>query len=101
MATSAAFEWLCGELETKTTLDRLEARGTVRIALKQAGLEATSATAAQVAVVLMRILPQELAGRGIEAADTVCRQMGVRIDEISDDTDSRDTPEAVFARLGA
>ncbi len=60
MATSTAFEWLCDELETKTTLDRLEARGTVRIALKQAGLEATSATAAQIAVVLTRILPEEL-----------------------------------------
>ena len=40
MPDSAAFEFACGQLETGTSLDRLAARGTVRIALKQAGLEA-------------------------------------------------------------
>ena len=39
MAGSSAFEWLCTALEESTTLERLEARGTVRIALKEAGLE--------------------------------------------------------------
>ena len=41
MANSTAFEWLCEQLETHTSLDRLEARGTVRLTLKEAGLEAS------------------------------------------------------------
>ena len=51
MADTAAFGWLCNELERVTTLNRLEARGTVRIALKQAGLESRSVTPDQMRVV--------------------------------------------------
>ena len=47
MPDSAAFEWTCNELEERCSLDRLEARGTVRLALKQAGLEARSVTPEQ------------------------------------------------------
>lgn len=57
MATSTAFEWLCERIEAETALDRLEARGTVRIALKEDGLEAVSVTPGQIAVVLSRVLP--------------------------------------------
>src|SRR5690606_5066988 len=64
MAGSQAFEWLCEAIEAGTSLERLEARGTVRIALKQAGLEARSATAAELAVVVGKILPRELRQRG-------------------------------------
>jgi hypothetical protein len=99
MATSTAFEWLCEELEKTTTLDRLAARGTVRIALKQAGLEATSATGDQLAVVLARVLPGELTGRGIEDADGVCQQIAARLEAIPAALSSQDTPEAVFERL--
>jgi len=101
MTTSTAFEWLCEELEEQTSLDRLQARGTVRIALKQAGLEAGSATAEQIAVVVTRVLPGELAGRGVEDVEAVCRQAATQLEGMSDGSSSRDTPEAVFARLGA
>jgi hypothetical protein len=99
MATSTAFEWLCEELEKTTSLDRLAARGTVRIALKQAGLEATSVTGDQLAVVLARVLPGELTGRGIEGADSVCQQVAARLEEIPAAASSQDTPENVFERL--
>jgi hypothetical protein len=100
MATSTAFEWLCEELEKTTTLDRLAARGTVRIALKQAGLEATSATGDQLAVVLARVLPGELTRCGIEDADGVCQRAAARLQEIPASPRSQITPEAVFERLG-
>jgi hypothetical protein len=99
MATSTAFEWLCEELEKTTSLDRLAARGTVRIALKQAGLEATSVTGDQLAVVLARVLPGELTGRGIESADSVCQQVAARLEEIPAAPSSQETPEDVFERL--
>jgi hypothetical protein len=100
MSTSNAFEWLCEELEKATTLDRLAVRGTVRIVLKQAGLEATSVTGDQLAVVLARVLPGELTGRGIEDACGVCQQIAARLQEIPAAPISHATPEAVFERLG-
>jgi hypothetical protein len=101
MASSSAFEWLCRELEERTSLDRLEARGTVRIALKQAGLQAESVTGGQLAVVLARVLPGELTGRGIEDAENVCQKLADGLREIPGDPSSHETPEAVFARLGS
>jgi len=101
MATSTAFEWLCEQVEAETALDRLEARGTVRIALKQAGLEAASAAPDQIAVVLSRVLPPELEGRGVTEADGLCRRLTERLPEIPDAPGSPDSPEAVFARLGS
>lgn len=100
MATSAAFEWLCAELESSTGLDQLTARGTVRIALKQAGLDPNAATANQLSVVLRRVLPGELGSRGIDTADGICSQIAARISQIPVATSAHDSPEAVFQRLG-
>jgi hypothetical protein len=99
MPDSAAFEFACGQLEVRTSLDRLAARGTVRIALKQAGLEARSITPEQMAVVVQKILPTELSSRGIDGAEEVCQSIlsglgGVARGPVSD------TPDAVFKRLG-
>jgi DNA-directed RNA polymerase subunit beta' len=63
MPDSTAFEYACTELEAQTALDRLASRGTIRIALKQAGLEARSVAPEQLAVVVQKILPAELSSR--------------------------------------
>ena len=47
MADDNVFDWVCGALESATSLDRLEARGTLRLALKASGLEARTVTAEQ------------------------------------------------------
>jgi len=99
MPDSAAFEYACGELEARTSLDRLAARGTVRIALKQAGLEARSITREQMAVVLQRILPAELASRGVEAVEEVCQAILAGLRNVASGPVS-ETPDAVFKRLG-
>jgi hypothetical protein len=101
MSTSNAFEWLCGELEIATDLDRLAARGTVRLALKQSGLEPNAATGDQIAVVLDRVLPAELTNRGVDSAPEVCARIAARTSEIAPDAMALETPEAVFARLGS
>lgn len=99
MADSSAFTTLCEELESSSTLDRLEARGTVRLALKQAGLEASQVTASQLVVVVEKILPGELRTRGIDDADSVCNQLGSVLKAMPDE-DGGESPEAVFKRLG-
>lgn len=97
MADSEAFSVLCDALETASSLDRLEARGTVRLALKQAGLEARGVTASQLGVVVDKILPAELKARGVE--NDICPQLRTALAGVANSSAS-DSPEAVFSRLG-
>jgi hypothetical protein len=99
MASSRAFDFVCEQLEAGTSLDRLEARGTVRLALRQAGLEARSVTPDQMAVVVARILPEELSSRGIENGASLCESIGADLQHL-EAGDLGDTPDAVFQRLG-
>lgn len=99
MPDSAAFEFACGQLESRTGLDRLAARGTIRIALKQAGLEARSVTPEQMAVVIQKILPSELTSRGVDAVEEVCQRILTGLRGVAAGADS-ETPDAVFKRLG-
>ena len=101
MADSTAFDFVCAELERATSLSLLEARGTLRLALKAAGVDARSATAAQLRVILDKLIPGELRKRGCEDAENVCRELAARLGSRSfDGPAAADSPEAVFARLG-
>jgi len=99
MADAPAFDWVCTELERRTSLDRLEARGTVRISLKEAGLEARNLTPEQTKVVLEKVLPKELGTRGVEDAERVCRELASEALGIDAGSGSGETPEEVFRRL--
>ena len=100
MADSPAFSWLCQELERATCLDRLEARGTVRLALKGAGLEAAAVLPDQIKVVIERLLPGELAARGVEDAAEVCDRLAAEVERV-DGGDLAEAPDEVFRRLGS
>ena len=65
------FDFVAEKLEEATDLGKLESRGTVRIALKQAGLDARSVTRHQMQVMLERTMPAELA-----ASDVPRRPLG-------------------------
>jgi len=99
MAESAAFDFSCSELEQRTSLDRLEARGTIRLAIKQAGLEAKTVTPDQMKVVVDKILPDELRSRGIDDVDGTCRSLQSGLARLDVEA-SAETPDAVFQRLG-
>jgi hypothetical protein len=101
MADSSVFDWLCDGLESATDFDRLEARGTVRIALKLAGLEAKSLSTDHAKVVLKRVMPAELEARGVAGAASICSNLVRRLDSLpkSDPHIADNTPEAVFTRL--
>jgi hypothetical protein len=99
MADSPCFELTCKALESDTSLDRLEARGTVRLALKAAGLDARSVTAGQMGIVVEKLLPDELKARGVENGDRVCAALNEKVARM-ETTGVADAPEAVFARLG-
>lgn len=100
MADSAAFDFVCDQLEQQTSLDRLEARGTVRLALKQSGLEARSVTPDQMKVVVEKILPAELESRGIENAAAVCQSAMTGLAGVDAGGAAGESPDEVFRRLG-
>jgi hypothetical protein len=99
MAESAAFETACSCLEREGSLDRLAARGTIRIALKAAGLEPKTVTPEQLRTVVERLLPGELSSRGIAQPEPLCRAIVDALEGVTVDVD-KESPEAVFRRLG-
>jgi hypothetical protein len=100
MPDSRAFDWLCGALTRATSFSEIEARGTVRIALKKSGLAAADVRPAQLQVVLKRVLPDELRRRGCDGAEAICDELAVELKDQGFEAE-RDTPEDVFARLGS
>ena len=100
MADSPAFDLVCAELERATSLSGLQARGTVRLALKSAGLDARSVTAPQLQVLLEKRMPGELRGRGCEDPERICS----RISELlaaAGFSRASESPESIFSRLGS
>lgn len=100
MADSAAFEWACDTLERTSSLSRLEARGTVRLILKEAGLASASVKPGDLRVAVERLMPAALASRGIDDADRVCGELcsGLAVLPAAAGGGA-EAPEAIFSRL--
>jgi hypothetical protein len=98
---STAFERSCAELEQATSFDARSARGTVRLALKEAGLDSREVTSAQMIVVVKRVLPLELKRRGVKDADQVCSAIAGQLDVLAPSSPvAGSSAEDVFRRLG-
>jgi hypothetical protein len=98
---AAIFDIAAERLEHHSGFDRLEARGTLRIALKIAGLTAKSITAAQLSVVFEKVMPGELETRGVSDAAAVCRAV---VDDLVNtpspaEAESSGDLDAIFRRL--
>jgi len=98
MAESSAFDHVCAGLERGTTLDRLQARGTVRLALKEAGLDPAHVQPGEIAVVLRRVLVGALQSRGVADAEALCEQLARGLGQLAA-APRTDTPDAIFRRL--
>ena len=97
------FEFVAGKLEEATALDKLEARGTVRLALKAAGLDPRGVTGQQMEVMLQKVLPGELSTRGVTQSQVVCEGLvsALATYRASDAEAESESPEDVFSRLGS
>jgi len=94
----ALFDRLCEELERSTTLARLAARGAVRLALREGGLEADTLTPRQVEAMLRHVLPAELRKCGVAEPDGVCAELARRLPAGAADADTS-APEDMFRRI--
>jgi len=98
---SALFDLAAERLEHHTILGRLEARGTLRLALKEAGLDPKSLAARELSVVFDKLMVTELQRRGVREAAEACQRT---MDDVSamtmaDDARSASRPDEVFRRL--
>ena len=91
------FDQVAERLEAATSFSRLEARGTLRLALKDAGLAPDDVNAAQMIVVLMRVLPGKLDACGVADPESVARLIAQGVSE--PDGSSRERPEDQLRRL--
>ena len=100
MSQETPFDFVCAQVERATELSTLEARGTVRLALKAAGMDPKTVGASQMRVVLEKVMPDELKNRGCPDPERICADIASQLGSKSFASHSSDSPEAIFARLG-
>jgi hypothetical protein len=95
------FDAVADVLQGAAGLDELATRGTLRLALKGAGLDPKKVTPAQMQVVLERVLPGELERRGVQGAVGICDALAetVRRSAATAREPNADAPEDIFRRM--
>ena len=98
MATTV-FDAAAASLQAHSELDKLEARGTLRLALKAAGLDTETLDLMQLNVVFHKVMPDELSNRGVSEAESVCEAV---ITDLKGMTfaETATSPEELFRKLG-
>jgi len=98
---ASIFELVAEELERRTDLAKLEARGTVRLALKEAGLDARTVTVEQMGVMLQKVMPDEMRSRGVEHPEPICEAImtALKSSRTASGPPEVESPEAIFRRL--
>ena len=96
------FDVAAEKLESATDLNQVEARGTLRLALKSAGLTARNVTLAQLRVVFDKLMPGEIESRGVADVAATCTAVMAEVERAASDSDDVETTEQdrIFRRLG-
>jgi hypothetical protein len=94
------FSFVSDQLEECTPLDRLESRGTLRIVLKESGLDPKTVTQKQFCVILESVAPGELDSRGVAEARAICAAIIEKIQgEPADRWKATSDIDKIFDRL--
>ena len=94
------FSFVADLLEECTPLDRLESRGTLRIVLKDSGLDPKMVSPKQFCVVLESVAPGELESRGVGEAQAICTALTEKIrSEPAGRWDASHDVDEIFNRL--
>jgi len=96
------FDIAAERLEGSSQMDRLEARGTLRLAVKEAGLDVQNLTIPQLQAVFEKLMPKELEARGVTDAAAKCKAVMKDIENSAStaDTAASSSPDEIFKRLG-
>jgi hypothetical protein len=94
------FSFVADHLEECTPLDRLESRGTLRIMLKDSGLDPKTVTSKQFCVIFKSVAPGELESRGVAEAQAICTALIEKIEsEPADRWEASHSVDKIFDRL--
>ncbi len=87
-------------LDEKTALTGPQARGTIRLALKDAGLDARDVTPQEMSVVFERLMPKRLEAQGVAAdqAQSLCQEISTAVSMIQA-TGAAAAAASMFERL--
>jgi hypothetical protein len=96
------FDIAAERLGESSEMDRLAARGTLRLALKEAGLDVQNLTIPQLQAVFEKLMPKELEARGVADADATCKAAMNDIASAASAADlmTSSSPDEIFKRLG-
>ncbi len=100
--TSPAFEFVCERLETIAKISRIEARGTVRLALREVGKNPAYVSPQDMMTIVTRVLPRMLQTRGVKDPAQLCQEISTQLSQakLASGATYLD-PAEVFARLGS
>jgi hypothetical protein len=95
------FDFAAERLEQHAGIDRLEARGTLRIALKAAGLEPKNLTRIELRVVFEKLMPGELGSRDVSDVPGVCAAVLADLEAAypAEGDAGATSPDEIFRRL--
>lgn len=96
------FDIAAERLEESCEMDRLAARGTLRLAVKEAGLDVQNLTIPQLQAVFDKLMPKELEARGVTDAAATCKAVMNDIASAASTADlvAANSPDEIFKRLG-
>jgi hypothetical protein len=99
MSDSPVFEFVCEQVQNEAQLSRLEARGTVRLLLKEVGLDPQVVGKGAAILAVDRFLEQALRVRRVaDAGPATARILKALRDSGLEDPDGED-PAAIFGRI--
>ncbi|HME68966.1 MAG TPA: hypothetical protein VKM54_03760 [Myxococcota bacterium] len=99
MADSAVFDFVAEELERTTNLDRMEARGMLRLVLKQALFDSKTLKVKQMQMVIDRLLAAHLCRCGVENPESVCEGLAMNLKAKGFGSGVAESPDEIFGRL--
>jgi hypothetical protein len=99
MADSAVFDFVAEELERTTNLDRMEARGTLRVLLRQAVFDAKTLNVRQMQMVIDRLLAAHLCRCGVENPESVCEGLTRNLQAKGFGPSLSESPDEIFGRM--
>jgi len=97
---SEVFNWTAERIQRRVDLTDLETRGTLRLSLKEMGLEPRTVNKSQMLVMLTRVLPGALATRKVQGAKELCQRIALELETAELASPMLSTPEDVFRRIG-
>jgi hypothetical protein len=96
----SAFDWVSDELARHSGMSALEARGTLRLLLRDAGIDSKLVNKGQLAVVVARLLPAALTKLRVPEALAVCERIALALQSAEVAASHQVSPEDIFGRIG-